>query len=272
MIYLYVIVGMCSSFLLSLALLLFYLRYKRNILQQQFQIQLNELEYQKKLTQVIITSQEQERKRIGKELHDDVGNSLAALRLYLDKYMYLPESNNVTIREEYNKRIGSIFNKLRTISHQLSVSEIELFGLKEAIFMLCDHIEQSDKFVINIDESQHEIPENLEYNTSVMIYRVFQELLTNTIKHADANEVTISFEHQAISGNMMIRYSDNGKGLDADTAHQGFGFKNIESRLQAVNGYYEIDHATGPGFSIKIFIPQDQLITVPVSQAKSLQS
>lgn len=272
MIYIYVIVGMCSSFLLSLALLLFYLRYKRNILQQQFQIQLNELEYQKKLTQVIITSQEQERKRIGKELHDDVGNSLVALRLYLDKYMYLPDNSNAEIREEYNKRIGNIFNKLRTISHQLSVAEIELFGLKEAIFMLCDHIEQSDKFVINIDESQCGIPENLEYNTSVMIYRVFQELLTNTIKHADANEVSITFEYHSTSGNLMIGYSDNGKGLTSDTAHHGFGFKNIESRLQAVNGYYEINNIDSPGFSIKIFIPQDQLIMAQDIQVKSLQS
>jgi signal transduction histidine kinase len=272
MIYLYVIVGMCSSFLLSLALLLFYLRYKRNILQQQFQIQVNELEYQKKLTQVIITSQEQERKRIGKELHDDVGNSLVALRLYLDKYMYLPDGSNTDIREEYNKRIGSIFNKLRTISHQLSVSEIELFGLKEAVFMLCDYIEQSGKFVIHIDDSQCEIPEHLEYNTSVMIYRVFQELLTNTIKHADANEVTISFEHQAALGNLIISYCDNGKGLDSDVAHQGFGFKNIESRLQAVNGYYEINNTAASGFSIKIFIPLNQLVSVPATSEKSLQS
>ncbi len=102
-IYLYVIVAMCGSFLLSVALLLFYLRYKKNLLHQQFQIQNAELEHQKKLTQVIIHSQEQERKRIGKELHDDVGNSLASLRLYLDKYMYVAAQENKEVREEYKK-------------------------------------------------------------------------------------------------------------------------------------------------------------------------
>lgn len=259
MIYIYVIVGMCSSFLLSLALLLFYLRYKKNILQQQFQIQLNELSYQKKLTQVIITSQEQERKRIGKELHDDVGNALASLRLYLDKYIYLPDQDNAAIKEEYKKRIGSIFNKLRTISHQLSVAEIELFGLREALFMLSEHIEQSGTFTINIDESKARVPETLEYDTAVIIYRVFQELLTNTIKHAGANQVQIHFEQEELSGNLKIRYADNGKGISSDTLLQGLGFKNIESRLQAVNGYYDIDKDAKEGFVINIFIPQAQL-------------
>ncbi len=266
-IYVYVIVGMCSSFLLSLALLLFYLRYKKNILQQQFQLQQNQLEHQKKLTQVIITSQEQERKRIGKELHDDVGNSLVSLRLYLDKYMYLPELNSSDIKEEYNKRIGGIFNKLRTISHQLSVAEIELFGLKEAVMMLCDHIEQSDQLMINIDESKGAIPDELEYDTSVMIYRVFQELLTNTMKHAEANEVRITFEDQDATGNLMIQYSDNGKGIAADKLNQGFGFKNIESRLQSVNGRYEIENRQEPGFSIKIFIPQNKLVPAGLTSA-----
>lgn len=263
MIYIYVIVGMCSSFLLSLALLLFYLRYKKNILQQQFQIQQNQLEYQKNLTQVIITSQEQERKRIGKELHDDVGNALVSLRLYLDKYMYLPDLNSGEIKEEYNNRIGTIFNKLRTISHQLSVAEIELFGLKEAVMMLCDHIEQSDRLVIDIDESKGTIPDHVEYDASVMIYRVFQELLTNTMKHADASEVRISFDDQTLPDNLIIRYSDNGKGIDHSTASEGFGFKNIESRLQAVKGRYEIDRSIPQGFAINIFIPQHQLAALP---------
>ena len=259
MIYIYVIVGMCSSFLLSLALLLFYLRYKKNILQQQFQIQLTELNYQKKLTQVIITSQEQERKRIGKELHDDVGNALASLRLYLDKYMYLPSQDNAAIKEEYQKRIGAIFNKLRTISHQLSVAEIELFGLREALFMLSEHIEQSGTFTINIDESKAKVPESLEYDTAVIIYRVFQELLTNTIKHAGANLVQIYFEEDVLSGNLLIRYTDNGKGISSDTLLHGLGFKNIESRLQAVNGHYDIDKESTEGFKMNIFIPQTQL-------------
>lgn len=262
MIYIYVIVGMCSSFLLSLALLLFYLRYKKNILQQQFQMQLNELENQKKLTQVIITSQEQERKRIGKELHDDVGNSLVSLRLYLDRYMYMPDQNT-EVKEEYKKRINTIFNRLRSISHQLSVAEIELSGLREALFILREHIEQSGRFIITIDESHSLIPETLEYDTSVMIYRVFQELLTNTIKHAEADEVTISFKQDALSGNMVISYADNGKGIAPDKGRQGSGFQNIESRLQAVNGHYTIDSEKKNGFSIAIFIPQKQPNTVP---------
>jgi signal transduction histidine kinase len=260
MIYIYVIVGMCSSFLLSLALLLFYLRYKKNILQQQFQIQLTELNYQKKLTQVIITSQEQERKRIGKELHDDVGNALASLRLYLDKYLYLPDQNNSAIKEEYKKRIGAIFDKLRSISHQLSVAEIELFGLREALFMLSEHIEQSGTFTINIDESKARIPESLEYDTAVIIYRVFQELLTNTIKHAGADLVQIHFEEEEQTGNLKIRYADNGKGLSSDTLLHGLGFKNIESRLQTINGHYDIDKQSSAGFVIHIFIPQAHLI------------
>lgn len=260
MIYLAILVGMCTSFLLSVSLLLFYLRYKKNILRQQLLIQQNQLEYQKNLTQMIITSQEQERKRIGKELHDDVGNSLVSLRLYLDKYMYLPELNSGEIKEEYNNRIGTIFNKLRTISHQLSVAEIELFGLKEALFMLCDNIEQSGKLEINIDDSKATIPDSLNYDASVMIYRVFQELLTNTMKHADASEIQILFNEEKNTGNLEIYYADNGKGINKERDSEGFGFKNIESRLQTVQGIYEIDEQVKKGFAMRILIPANQLV------------
>lgn len=258
MIYIYVIVGMCSSFLLALALLLFYLRYKKNMLQQQFQMQLKELNHQKNLTQMIIASQEQERKRIGKELHDDVGNALASLRLYLDKYVHFSDQDNEAIKEEYQKRIAFILDKLRTISHQLSVAEIELFGLREALFMMSEHLERSGSFTINIDESKGRIPEQLEYDTAVVIYRVFQELLTNTVKHAGANHVQIQFDHEGSEGQLNIRYADNGKGIVPDTLIQGLGFKNIESRLQTVNGHYNIDWQTQKGFAIDIFIPKAQ--------------
>lgn len=258
MIYLYVIVGMCSSFLLSLALLLFYLRYKKNLLQQQFQLQRTELAYQKQLTQVIITSQEQERKRIGRELHDDVGNALASLRLYLDKYESISGGDPIVFKTTYQKSIGAIFDKLRSISHQLSVAEIELFGLREALLMLSEHIEQSGTFTINIDESATKIPEDLGYDTAVIIYRVFQELLTNTIKHANADLVSIHFERQPDSGHLIIHYADNGKGIATNTLLQGLGFKNIESRLQTIDGHYVIDEDSKDGFRIKIGIPQVQ--------------
>lgn len=261
MIYLYVIIGMCSSFLLSVALLLFYLRYKKNILQQQFHMQESELANQKRLTQVIITSQEQERKRIGKELHDDVGNALASLRLYLDKHLDTTHLTQAAIKDEYNKRITAIYNKLRTISHQLSVSEIELFGLREALFMLSEQIEQSGNFTIKIDESKCRIPEHFDYATAVIIYRVFQELLTNTIKHAAANEVQIRFDEDSTLNTLLIAYKDNGKGMITPTRSPGLGFKNIESRLQAINGRYEIEENKNDGFGIHIFIPRNQPLT-----------
>ncbi|PSK91427.1 sensor histidine kinase [Taibaiella chishuiensis] len=267
-IYLYVIVAMCGSFLLSVALLLFYLRYKKNLLHQQFRIQNAELEHQKQLTQVIIHSQEQERKRIGKELHDDVGNSLASLRLYLDKYMYIAAQENREVREEYKKRISAIFQKLRMISHQLSVVEIELFGLREAMFILSEHIEQSGGFTITIDESAMKIPEDLSYDTSVIIYRVFQELLTNTIKHAQATSVDISFEYLEDAAELLIHYADNGVGISSKKKLHGLGFKNIESRLQVVNGRFDMDSKKA-GFSIKLFIPHKMTVTEHTNQAVS---
>ena len=252
-IYFYVITGMVGSFLLVVAMMWLYVRFKKNMLRQQFRMQTAELNHQKQLTKVIIESQESERKQIGKELHDDVGNSLASLRLFLDEHLvqYL-EAN---VKAAYTKRIDAIFHKVRTISHQLSIVEIEMFGLREAIFILAENISVPNAFEIKVEELECEIPDDLEYTTSVIIYRVLQELLTNTIKHANAHLVNITFECIEQTNELIIHYQDDGIGLSSKKKLKGMGFKNIESRLQIANGRFEISNAPIKGFGVTIFVP-----------------
>lgn len=252
-IYLYVIIGMVGPLLLVAAMMWLFVRYKKNMLRQQFRMQTAALNHQKQLTKVIIESQESERKQIGKELHDDVGNSLASLRLFLDEH--LVQYLEADVKAAYTKRIDAIFHKVRTISHQLSIVEIELFGLREAIFILAENISVPNVFEIKVEELECMIPDDLEYTTAVIIYRVLQELLTNTMKHANASIVNITFECMEETNELIIHYQDNGKGLDSKKKLKGMGFKNIESRLQIANGRFEINNAQTKGFGVTIFVP-----------------
>ncbi len=136
------------------------------------------------------------------------------------------------------------------------------------MFILSEHIEQSGGFTITIDESAMKIPEDLSYDTSVIIYRVFQELLTNTIKHAQATSVDISFEYLEDAAELLIHYADNGVGISSKKKLHGLGFKNIESRLQVVNGRFDMDSKKA-GFSIKLFIPHKMTVTENTNQAVS---
>lgn len=252
-IYIYVLIGMASSFLLVMTMILLFVRYKKNMLQQQYRLQTAELNHQKQLTKVIIESQENERKQIGKELHDDVGNALASLRLFLDEHMV--HSLEDDVKEAYKKRINAIFHKVRTISHQLSIVEIELFGLREAVFILAENTTVTDAFNVQIEERDCRIPDDMEYTTAVIVYRVLQELLTNTIKHAKADVVNISFECFGETEELIINYRDNGIGLSSKKMLKGMGFKNIESRLQIANGRFEFVNNEQQGFHVAIYLP-----------------
>jgi signal transduction histidine kinase len=252
-IYAYVLIGMISSFLLVIAMVLLFVRYKKNMLRQQYRLQTAELNHQKQLTKVIIESQENERKQIGKELHDDVGNALASLRLFLDEHMM--QYVQADVKEAYKKRINAIFHKVRTISHQLSIVEIELFGLREAIFILAENTTVKGAFNVQVEERDCRIPDDMEYTTSVIIYRVLQELLTNTMKHARADNVNISIECFGEKDELIINYNDNGTGLSSKKMLKGMGFKNIESRLQIANGRFEFVNAEQQGFHVAIYIP-----------------
>lgn len=245
-----VALGMVAMVLLVVSFILINSRGQNKMLRQRQQMQQAEIAHQKELLQVVIDSQEAERKRIGQDLHDDVGTALSSLRLTIE--MLQPEQKNT----ESDKYIGmskdiidKVIKDVRHISHNLSPPVLSYYGLAPAIEEKCSFINNSGQLeIVLIDEAQQEL-QQLEQQVALAFYRVLEELVNNTIKHAGASKATIKFSSD--NGAISIHYTDNGKGLKTGQINKGMGLQNIESRLTVVNASYRIDEGA-KGFHMTI--------------------
>jgi signal transduction histidine kinase len=254
-IYLLVFLGMCGMFLLSGAIILFYVRYQKKFYRQQVQIKDTEMQYQVQILHSTIQSQEDERRRIGQDLHDEVGGALANLRLVISN---IARAENLDALKPLvsNCQVltDAVINNVRHISHNLSPSGLELFGFADILAELCDRTANSSGLLVILKNDTGKVTEQLDVNTSIALYRVVQELLTNTLKHAGAKEITITITQ--LNDQLIFDYADDGKGLDVEVIrNKGIGMFNIESRLSMVNATFAIGNAEKKGFNIHIEVP-----------------
>jgi len=256
-IYIVVLLGMAGTLLLCIAIILFYTRYQKKFYLQQKMMNDAALAHQVDLLHNNIQSQETERRRISKDLHDDVGSHLANLNVQICKITY---KNS---KEELEQMIAncrqltdSIINTVRNISHNLSPSGLEVFGFSEALGDMCERTAMASGIEIKLKNGAETLLQQLDINTSLALYRVIQELLTNTIKHAGANEVTIELTGRAAM--LAINYNDNGKGMNENTGKKGMGLYNIESRLSMIHALLLPVAGDRRGFSMRIEVPIEQ--------------
>jgi signal transduction histidine kinase len=253
-IYILVILGMVGSFLMVSSFILLYVRNQNKILKQRQQLQFKEIEHQKELLQAIIESQETERKRIGQDLHDDVGTALSSLRLTIEMFKPGDEGSNNHKHVKLSKDIiDKVIRDVRYISHNLSPPALSYYGLAAAIEEKASFINNSGQLTVNLVNGAEDALKALSLPASVALYRVLEELINNTIKHAGATQSIIKIS--AADNILSINYSDNGKGMNSAAVAIGMGMQNIESRLTVINAGYVIDSAIGHGFRINITYP-----------------
>lgn len=256
-IYVLVFLAMGGTFLLVISFILFSIRNQNKLLKQRQQFQQAQIAHQKELLKAVIESQEAERKRIGQDLHDDVGTTVSGLRLMIE--MFRPSGGEDKHHQDFIESCKNIIDKIvkdvRNISHNLSPTTLRYYGLAAAINEHCTIINQSGKLEIGLANSAEKQLEQLPLTTSTALYRVLEELLNNTIKHSGASKANIQLDIAA--NNLQIIYADNGKGLTADTetVKKGMGMQNIESRLLNINATYMLDPYAGKGFRITIDCP-----------------
>jgi len=122
--------------------------------------------------------------------------------------------------------------------------------LAAAIEEKASFINNSGQLTITLVNDAEEALKDISLPASVALYRVLEELINNTIKHAGATQSLIKIT--AVDNTISITYSDNGKGMDASSIIVGMGMQNIESRLTVINANYVIDTAAGQGFRVNI--------------------
>lgn len=250
----YIIAGMGTSFLFCSAILLFYMKYRKNIMQQQYQLKIAEMEYQQKLLQSVVEAQEEERKRIAVALHDDMGNRLNILSLLLNN-SGMPGKDASDISGYVSELIGTV----RNISHSLYPVNLENLGLILYIEELVSLL--SNKIIVSLHLANDYKRKNV--SKEVQLYRIIQEFTTNVVKHSDASEISIWIKDNP--EDMFMVLSDNGHSFDYATTRRGMGLKNIEARIKSMNALYKWKNVLGQGSRLIIKIPMNHESAYPNS-------
>lgn len=206
---------------------------------------------QKETLQKIVAAQEDERKRIAQDIHDDVGSTLGTLMLHISN---IPENRSVVDTEAHYKKSIDIgrkaINDLRSISHDLLPKDFAERGIFYILKKRVDELNiiSNIRFTL-ITEGDDQGIENI---FSITIYRIINELINNTLKHSQANLATIQL--LITDTEIMVMLEDNGIGGSTVKGSKGIGMRNIYSRTDFLNGKINIDDSPA-GTSVIIEIP-----------------
>ena len=201
----------------------------------------------KNFAEALIFAQETERKRIARDLHDGVGQSLLLIKKRL--------SSTYETATENNKLINDTLEEIRTISKDLHPFQLEKFGLTIAINDVIERVEEStDLFITKEIESIDDLFSNKE---QIHFYRVIQEAFNNIVKHAEATAAKISIE--IIDNDVITKIMDNGKGYDHEIAiitTKSLGLRTMHERISSLNGRLKIEKNKPSGTITNFTIPK----------------
>lgn len=249
-----VIIGMLGTILFVVSFMLIYIRNRNKMLKQQRKMHETEMAHQKKLLQSVITSQEVERKRIGMDLHDEVGAALSSLRIKIEQ----DASENAAAGDLaliYKSDIDKIIANMRNISHSLSPRILGNFGFYDAIHELSDGVNRSGKIGMTVHFDENKLPVFANEQAPMALYRVIAELINNTLKHASAKHIQLTID--VAEDKIKIAYIDDGIGVSQKPGTQikGMGMQNIESRLGIMGAEWQLQSPEARGYGIFISVP-----------------
>lgn len=205
---------------------------------------------------------QEEQKRISEELHDGVLGEMNGIRMVLLGLNGKEDEKSVSLRAQAIEKLKSVQEEIRGISHALSDAAYQKFS----------------NFIVSIEDLLEStagpagLEHQLEYDREadwdgvsgeikINLYRIVQECLQNTIKHARANKVVV--ELQASEDTLVARICDDGRGFHKRRGKRGIGQKNIASRVQRLGGQWEVASSPGSGTEIRITIPRGKSLSPP---------
>ena len=205
------------------------------------------------LLRQVLTTQENERRRIARDLHDEIGQSLTSL------VFGLKSINPADLPQELHERIGTLrgvagstLNEIRRLAHGLRPSVLDDVGLLAALERFTSDLERA--YGINVELSSNlgagRLPDELE----TTLYRIVQESLTNVAKHAEASLAEVTLRCEELRVDLVV--SDDGRGFDpAVLDSAGFGLSGMRERAALFGGALEVESAVGAGTTIRVTLP-----------------
>ena len=227
---------------------------KNRIISEQRILQLEE---EKKLlaARSIVEGQEEERKRIARELHDGLGVLLSSARMH---FVSIRDKSPDTepLLEQADKLLEQATGDVRRISHNMMPGLLTKYGFYEAIQELFEQLDDIKDIhpVLHVSGKKDRLPEN----TEIMLYRIIQEMVNNTLKHARASNITLDIDIQL--DHLSLKYSDDGQGFDLEQRlrQKTMGLTGLQSRVKFLGGELMIQTAPGKGVLIKFEVPVDR--------------
>jgi PAS domain S-box-containing protein len=201
----------------------------------------------------IIVSQEQERQRIARELHDDLSQKMALLNLEVAQIAdQVPLEEPRTRLVKLSSQVGEIANDLSDLSHKLHPSRLQALGLKESVRLLCDEITEQRK--VNVVFRSAEIPRLVDPGVSLCLYRITQEALHNVAKHSRARHASVELTREG--NHLHLQITDSGIGFDPVAVNgAGLGLVSMRERVGVLKGNLSIHASPGAGTRIGVRVP-----------------
>lgn len=257
-----ILVGTFILLSMGMALIVFVIIFQQRQLKyriaQQLEIQKLQEEMQRKLLENSLQVQEEVRRTVAKNLHDEVGAMLSATKMGFNMLTRKIKDDADTY-EQFGKAkalLEDSISSVRRISKELLPSTLEKFGLVPATEDFFQKITSSS--IIQIEfESNLNPDERLDGNKELMLFRIIQELTNNALKHAEASSLTIRLNKNLKQ--IELDFADNGKGFDVLAVEKnpssGLGLNNIKSRVSVVKGDYSLVSKPNEGTIFKIRVP-----------------
>jgi signal transduction histidine kinase len=247
----YILIG--SALTLLAIFLLSYRTYRQKQKLQQQRISELETERQLTATEAVLKGEEQERTRLAKDLHDGLGGMLSGI-----KYSFNAMKGNLIMTPENNQAfehsmdmLDSSIKEMRRVAHNMMPEALVKFGLDTALRDYCNDINQSSGLEVSY-QSIDLADANPEQTTAIAIYRIIQELISNSVKHGAAKKVIVQITQA--NDQLAITVEDDGKGFDTTILNQskGIGWSSIRHRVDFLKGTIDIQSQIGRGTSVYI--------------------
>ena len=204
----------------------------------------------------LIEAQDEERKRIAREIHDDYSQRVALLAVDLEELAENIADSSAEASQkvlELLDRVGELASDLHALSHRLHSSTLESLGLVAGLKAFC--VEFSDQQGIEVDFASENVPHGIPGDATLCIFRIAQEALRNVKKHSGANRAVVRLE--SAGDRLHLSVSDLGKGFDSNnpSAEPGIGIRSMEERLRPLGGQLEIQSLLMEGTILDAWVP-----------------
>lgn len=241
--------------LIATSLILFIYLYQRKLIKRKLEYQkIEELLNQQELSSAyaILEGQDKERKRIAQDLHDNLGSLLVTLNMYSDALLQKQPPEDIKGLVEKIRTIALQANEeTRTLSHSLDSGALRHFGIETALNDLANAVREAKSLQFDLEVSLEQLD---DVDLSLNLYRIAQELVNNTLKHAQASRISLELT-EIQNKRLSLIYQDNGIGYNPEEVKEkGMGLKNLKARVEKINGTLTTETRIGKGTTIIIEI------------------